>query len=87
MPEHEIDFANGHLFCMKSQEVDENDLFKTLDVFDKMKKYYNSYCVVTHWVHYTMKNGGFVKSRMKVRDAIWQIKAHWLEQATFEIEE
>lgn len=86
MPVHEIDFANGHLFCLQSQEGDENDMMETYDVFERMEKYYNSFCVVRHWKQYTMESGGFIETRMKVRDAVWQIKEGWLERASFHIE-
>lgn len=84
--EKEIDFANGHLFCMKSQEGDENDLFDTLDVFKRMKEYYNKTCVVRHWKQRTIESGGWIESRMRVQDAIWQMKEGWLERATYEID-
>ena len=78
MPHHEIDFANGHLFCSMSQEGDENDMSETFEVFQRMEKYYDSYCVVKHSVP-----GGVAESRMKTRDAVWQIKEGWLEDAVF----
>ena len=86
MPDHEIDFANGHLFCMKSQEGDENDIYDTYEVFDRMTKYYDQICIVRHWKQYTLESGGWIESRMKVKDAIWQMKEGWLERATYEID-
>lgn len=33
MERHEIDFSNGHLFCMQSQEGDEEDLLSTYEIY------------------------------------------------------
>ena len=85
MPDHGIDFANGHLFCLKSKD-DENDIHETFDVFRRMEKYYNSWCVVTHWERRTMESGVFLKTRMKVRDAVFQIQEGLLERASFVLE-
>lgn len=85
--EHEIDFENGRLHCLDSQHGEEIDLVSTFDIFKRMEAYYKQDCVVTHWKQRTLESGEYVKSYMKVKDAIWLIKEGWLEKATIEIEE
>ena len=83
----EIDFEDGQLYYRWTKEgYGRNDLYETLEIFNKMNKYYGQDCTVTHWKQYTLESGGFVTSRMKVRDAIWQMKERWIEKATFEID-
>ncbi|MFH2115100.1 MAG: hypothetical protein ABIJ86_11400 [Spirochaetota bacterium] len=59
-----------------------NDMFEAFDEFKRMEKYYNAYCVVRHW-----KQHAFVETRMRIRDAVWQMKEGWLERASFTPEE
>ena len=84
--DHEIDFENGHLFCQSAQEGDEEDLYSTLEIFERMKKYYESYCIVRHWKQLTLESGGYVESRTTVKSAIWMMKEGWFERASFTVE-
>lgn len=81
--DHTIDFHNGHLYCQGSEHGQEEDLYSTYDIFKAMKDYYSKQCVVRHWIQETIESGKFVESTMSVGSAIWQMKEHYLEQATF----
>ena len=81
-----VEFENGNLFCAKSQEGDQCDIYETFDIFKQMEKYYGSICVVKHWKQRTMDTGEWVESSMKVGDAVFQMKEHWIERASFTLD-
>ena len=81
-----VEFENGNLFCAKSQEGDQCDIYETFDIFKQMEKYYGSTCVVKHWKQRTMDTGEWVESSMKVEDAVFQMKEHWIERASFTLD-
>lgn len=93
--EHEIVFENGRLFCRDATPGEALDPAATLDIYKKMEEYYNQACTVTFWHKKTVALqpfgirdiGEFVQRTMRVRDAIFQIKEGYLEQATIEIDE
>ena len=78
-----IGFDDGHLFCQGSGHGQEEDLYSTYRIFKEMKDYYSRQCVVRHWIQETIESGKWVESTMNVGSAIWQMKEHYLEQATF----
>lgn len=79
-----IDFDCGILSCTKSNG--KNDKMESYECFEKMEKYYNSQCIVRHWLQKTLDSGVYIMSPMTVRSAMYKIKEGWLEKATIELE-
>jgi hypothetical protein len=84
--QNKIDFENGRLFLVNSQECNQNDSFDTFDIFKKMDEYYNQMCTVWHWKPHSIESGRCIETRMRVKDAIWQMREGWLEIAIYEID-
>ena len=80
---HETAFYKGELYCLDAEHGQTTDIYRSYEIFKDMKKYYSQQCVVTHWRQRTMESGEFVESTMSVGDAIWQMKEHYIERATF----
>ena len=81
--DHTIDFHNGHLYCEGSEHGQEEDLYSTYDIFKSMNEYYSKQCTVKHWIQKTLESGVWVESTMSVKDAIFMMKEHYIERATF----